>query len=383
MKRIRLKDVFILILVVTLSGVLGLTAGATATAEEIQPLSIEEMELQERLSAQEPAQNAYTEFLLQLSQDQNGDFLYPSTFSGAYMDKETFKLCIALTDTSAAVVDEYDKMFSDPSVVVYKKATYSYNELLEMQRDIEEEYDCITSIGIDEEENVVDVRVSDISLVDGASPSPASLDAEVLPIQISYDSGIQSCADLLRGGDGVTGYTIGMCGTYNGSDALLLCGHGLSKNDSITYNGNDIATVVKVQYNDGQKYDYAIATIDSGADVTMSNRVINAVNYTTITSALSSLPAKNTIVCRYGKNSGFATYTVENNNRTVIVDETVTIKGLVECLRESGSKTVKGDSGGPYYAGHVFYGVTHGYGDTYEYYSPISGVTSLFSVKTS
>lgn len=74
------------------------------------------------LVSQEPAQEAYSEFLTQLPIDEDGDYVYPSTFSGAYLDEETYALCIALTDCSDDVQEQYDHFFSDPSIVVYKEA---------------------------------------------------------------------------------------------------------------------------------------------------------------------------------------------------------------------------------------------------------------------
>ena len=67
-------------------------------------------------------QEAYSEFLTQLPIDEDGDYVYPSTFSGAYLDEETYALCIALTDCSDDVQEQYDHFFSDPSIVVYKEA---------------------------------------------------------------------------------------------------------------------------------------------------------------------------------------------------------------------------------------------------------------------
>ena len=68
------------------------------------------------------SQEAYSEFLTQLPIDEDGDYVYPSTFSGAYLDKETYALCIALTDCSDDVQEQYDHFLSDPSIVVYKEA---------------------------------------------------------------------------------------------------------------------------------------------------------------------------------------------------------------------------------------------------------------------
>lgn len=111
------------------------------------------------LVSQEPAQEAYSEFLTQLPIDEEGDYVYPSTFSGAYLDRETYELCIALTDGSDDVQEQYDHFFSDPSIVVYKEAKYSYNELKEIENILLASYSHTCEIGISEKRNVVEVGI--------------------------------------------------------------------------------------------------------------------------------------------------------------------------------------------------------------------------------
>lgn len=333
----------------------------------------------EIMKRQKPALIAYEEFMSYMEDDGEGNYLYPDSFAGAYLDTDTFSLCILLTDCSEEVTAEYDMFFSDPTIVEYIKAEYSYSDLVKIQNEIMENIKDYKVIGIDPKKNVVSIGV-DRETETRARNRGENIFPKEYPIEIYYTEGVNTCSDELLGGTGVKNYTIGICGTYKGYDAILLCGHQLSVGDSISYNGRDIATVQKVRYADGERYDYAIATIDRGANVRVSKKVYNKTNYTTITHGLETDPISGTLICRYGAESGFATYHVLKPNQTVFADGRTTIKGLVSCRLYSGSESVRGDSGGPFYEDHVFYGVLHGSDGLDTYYSPYSGVTLNFDV---
>lgn len=391
----------ILSILIILSSIFIFTAHAVAKdSHEIEIYSNEDLmegldeDIARMLVSQEPAQEAYSEFLTQLPIDEEGDYVYPSTFSGAYLDKETYELCIALTDCSDDVQEQYDHFFSDPSIVVYKEAEYSYNELKEIENILLESYRDTCEIGISQKENVVKVGI-----IYDTTQICSEVDPE-LPVVFYQQNRVKTAA--LQGGDYIlnknNGYsfTLGMCGTYNGKNAILLCGHGMKVGDKITYDGKEIATVVKVQFADNQKYDYAIATINSGANVVMSNKVLNDVNYTTITSALSNMPLEDSLVCKYGQTQGFGVYRIEEIGISVPVESgssgvIVDIGGLVKCNHFRENWTEKGDSGGPCYSGHILYGTISSFMERNlesapfddMYFSPISGVTSSFRVKTS
>lgn len=342
------------------------------------------------IALQQPAITAHEEFQENLPWDNElGDYIYPSTFAGAYLEKETFKLCIALTDCSDEVKAEYNKYFSDPSIVTYVQVDFSYNDLLEVKEEIKSTYDDVNYIGIDEEKNVVSVGLSNAEAIQEMSKISTQSQK---PIEIFYEEPITLNAKELRGGDAVQSFgykfTLGICGTYDQKDAILLCGHLLSENDGIYFPNifNNIATVVQTKFENDKFYDYGIATIRDGANVTLTNKVLNNALYTTITESKPSKPLIGSQVCRYGATTGFAVYSIANNNAEITVDNletSIKIKGLIACsLGSIGERSKDGDSGGPYYAGHTFYGTHTGGGELYDYFSPIYGVPG-FIVKTS
>lgn len=108
---------------------------------------------------------------------------------------------------------------------------------------------------------------------------------------------------------------------------------------------------------------------------------------TSITSQSSSRPLKGSTVCRYGKDSGFGTSTIESNNTGWPIETATDAKmiyGMIYIKIVTGDNTEPGDSGGPVYIGNVFHGTISSTSNSSGFYfSPISGVPASFSVKTS
>lgn len=52
------------------------------------------------------------------------------------------------------------------------------------------------------------------------------------------------------GGTALSGYTLGICGTYDGQPAFAMCGHGLTSGKSIKYaeDSSVIGTVSRYRY---------------------------------------------------------------------------------------------------------------------------------------
>jgi len=399
-KRVIYRLSFALILLL-LSGIIMLTVSAVSstpqtddTVSNEEPIiaepgnEISDEELANFMELKQPAITAHEEFQEKLVwDDELGDYLYPDTFAGAYLDKETFKLCVALTDCSAQVKAEYDKFFSDPSVITYVEANYSYNDLLEVKEEIKSSYDNYACIGISQSKNVVRVGFSDEATIQEISNVAAR---SAMPVEVYYSEPAIAYTSELRGGDRLDDRTVGVCGTYNGRNAILTCGHGGTYvGQEIYFDGNPIpVTVERVQYADGKSFDFAIAIVYSDSGLTLTNKVINDVKYadgslgsTTITGIKTGFPTEGDM-CKYGATSKFGVYSILESNIEVSY-ETTKIGGLVSCAYTRGSRALPGDSGGPVYSGHTFYGTISGGNDTQMYFSPICGVPSAFSVKTS
>lgn len=325
--------------------------------------------------------DAYGKLLSNFQRDQNGQYIYPDSFSGAYLNAQD-KLCIKLYNYSQETIAQYSQYTGNSSCVCFEKAEYSYNMLTDIMDtvipEIKNSEQNVSCIYIDEMENVIKIGTNNPIM------SANKISEENLPIDYYFEEPSSTAIDM-SGGDGVYGYTIGLCGTYHNQDALLLCGHGLSVGSTLSFTngGSAIATVVAQRYQSDNLYDYAIATVNSGSGITLTNHVYNASNYTSITSLSSTLPLTGSTLCKYGKHTGFGTVTVASNNTVWYPASTsMAIYGMVRCNELNGGSTIHGDSGGPVYAGHVFYGTisSTSSSSTALMVSPSAAVSSMFAV---
>ena len=211
MKKRRIRNLGLALVLLLLSGIIVLTASAMPGAPQatdaasngepviMKPISeMSDEELEDFFELKQAAIAAHEEFQEKLVwDDELGDFLYPDTFAGAYLNQETCKLCVALTDCSDEVKAEYDKYFSDPSVITYVEAEYSYNDLLALKEEIKSTYDNYTSIGISQKKNVVRVGLPDEETIQRMS---AIAMHSAMPVEAYYNEPVVAYANELRGG---------------------------------------------------------------------------------------------------------------------------------------------------------------------------------------
>lgn len=333
---------------------------------------------------EQPALEAYY-MMLDSFETNYGANNYPESYAGAFITDDN-KLCILLVDTSPEICEKYEEFCAYFDEILFKKVEYSYKEL-------EEVFDLVTdnfglsgfsSAYIDVIDNNVKVGVD----IEHSADSSMSMYSNY-PIEIVYEqpAGTEASTELY-GGTPIVGYTLGGCGSFHGKDAVVLCGHSLVEGDTLRLESNNaaFAEVVVQQYATDENYDYAVATINSGANVTLSNLVKNSVNYTTITSQSNRIPAVGSTVCMYGKTGGFGVGKVIATS-SVLYDNILNVVcyGLVKCEWNPGQEAYgAGSSGGPVYSGHVFYGTytgSNGAGGAF-WFSPIGAVPG-FSIKTS
>lgn len=396
-----------------MSVVILLTVSAGAFARESASLPMNTFPVSDTVSEQilkeQPAIRAYEEINTRLGivDPSNPSFPnYPDNFGGAYYEDE--KLHIFLTENTPQTQQEYTSLVSNPSVLVFETANYSYNELYEGTLLIAAEADSsFSSVCVDVPNNEISIGLP----FQQASPQRQSAVAEIsavnassLPISYTYEKQASSSATEIRGGQeiswpkaGSTRYgTVAICGTWQGNDAILTAGHCVIENTTYQLGGKTLGTGVFRQYDMDEFYDYGVIRYTGGSSFTLSNKVLNNANYTTITSTLaSSSGLVGTTVCKYGKTTNFSTGEIKKVNAIVDYGE-VLLYGMTKVIDPDFSGTTigaKGDSGGPVYSGHKLYGiysgdasvVTNGVVTTpsdHYWYSPISGASG-FTVRTS
>lgn len=342
---------------------------------------------------------------------------YPDNFGGAYM--EDLSLHINLTDNRTNEIENHIMPYTDVQIV-YHVVPYSYEELYALSMQIINlNLHNITSIGVNDKENTIDIGINrELFESNGTNLSEKEFLAEQrellqeliskdlkteindifdlsdLPLQLFLETPAYTSATTLTGGRQLkisgtsTSFTLGVCGTYwgnsaSGEPAVLSCGHDMTVGNTIVDNSanRNLGTIEYKKFTANERYDYSIITIDTPSSYTLTNKVANNSSYTTITDiATSNLVG--TTVCKYGYNGEFATGTIVYSDRQVYYNnQNCYIFGLVHVDLESGT-CVGGDSGGPVYSGHDFYGTVSGSGSNRFYYSPITGVQN-FTVKTS
>lgn len=198
----------------------------------------------------------------------------------------------------------------------------------------------------------------------------------------------------LMGGTALSGYTLGICGTYDGQPAFAMCGHGLTSGKSIKYaeDSSVIGTVSRYRYENDRSGDYGIVSI-TNSSFTRTNMVgdpSNPGSQTEITGTINR-PATGLAIIKYGKNGGYAYGNVSSSNTTWYPSAHPDgIHGLVD-VRLSMGRREPGDSGGPIYTADGLFLGTHtgagdedGYGFSHIVFSPYvylrnAGFTALTS----
>lgn len=347
-----------------------------------------------QIAKEQPAINAYDQInsALGIVPASDPSFPnYPDDFGGAYYQSE--KLVICLTDNSSDRQQFYLNLVDNPDVIRFKTVDYSYNNLYSLSLDIADSItSSVSSISVDIPSNEIVVGAPSNAL----SAIPNTISETDAPIKFVEEDQSSVSAEVLGGGKltyGGSYGTVTICGTSKGSNAVLTAGHCVTEGTSYKYNGSTLGTGYYRCYETDHFYDYGIIKV-TGSGQTMTNKVYNNVNYTTITSTKSvSSSLVGTTVCKYGAARGFGTGTVDKVNAVVSYSSGITLYGMskVTFNSDSPNKGYKGDSGSPVYAGHVLYGIYSGDNAktstltdaTYYWFSPINGVgIDIFSVKT-
>lgn len=367
----------------------------TSAADQFPPNTYPtSISVEAQIAKEQPAINAYDQINSALGIVPTSDPSfpnYPDDFGGAYYQNE--KLVICLTDNSSDCQQFYLNLVDNPDVIRFETVDYSYNDLYSLSLDIADSItSSVSSISVDIPSNEIIIGAPS----DDLSAIPNTISETDAPIKFVEEDQSSVSAEVLGGGKltNESGYgTVTICGTSKGSNAVLTAGHCVTEGTSYKYNGSTLGTGYYRCYETEHFYDYGIIKVTSSGQ-TMTNKVYNNVNYTTITSTESvSSSLVGITVCKYGAARGFGTGTVDKVNAVVSYSSGVTLYGMskVTFNSDSPNKGYKGDSGSPVYAGHVLYGIYSGddantstqTDATYYWFSPINGVgIDIFSVKT-
>jgi hypothetical protein len=359
-----------------------------------------------QIEKEKTANYSYEQMVQEFGLSSNSDFHfpnYPNEYGGAYYRDE--KLCVCLTNTNENIQLYFSSLVDHPEILEFVPVKHSYNELYDTSILIAKNMpDGLSSISIDIINNTIDIGVP-YKLGSEQYEIIESRISEILgvanDINIEYSEEQQASISVeLKGGQkicwGSSSFgTLTICGTWQGNAAILTAGHCVTVGSTykhLTSSGSTLGTGSFRKYDSEQFYDYGVVTLPSGysSTFTPTNKVLNSVNYTTITSTLtSSSGLVGTTVCKYGAKKGFGVATINNVDSIVYYSDGTKLYGMTKATFTSGAG-YKGDSGGPIYSGHKLYGIYSGDNAntstltdaTYFWYSPIYGASG-FTVKTS
>lgn len=357
---------------------------------------------------QEEALNAYDALYSRFEQDEDNNYILPDNYAGEYIDDD-YNLVVQLTTDDYS---EYEFLLDEFDCVVFKTVEYSRNELMELAEE--------TRVSIVETENMNNIEyvtscVSnqenkakiDIYTNKPVEESAVFYSSDNLPLEIKYiynedrtssssmsefrtpystnatTATLIGGKSIVEGKLGLTYLTMAVCGTYNGKNAILTCGHGLTKTLSVHCDNVEIGNVYYTKFDDNNYGDFGIITLNDNA--VMTNQVKYQTGTVPITATTNTVP-ENTTCYNYGGASGFTQVKVREAKDVEYTGEGVTIKGLVAADIIYG-QCLSGDSGSPYYTlsngKWTFCGVHSGSNSLDAYFTPYKYIYSVFKVKTS
>ena len=349
---------------VEMFGGTGLSEAGTQPPEEKTEITAltgiaatEEAAFEARMLSQEEALEAHSLLWASFPKDENGwPSSYPEDYAGCYID-EASDLIILLVNPTEKSKAAYKELCGGSDRVKFKAAQYSMKELEACEDTAMELYESgydLVSWGVNEKNNRYRIRVKTENYFSAKSQLNRSNNLSPIVIEPT-DTSIEPTATNLYGGQKcVTSKgngTIGIGGTYNGKDAILIAGHCVSSNGDSVYNSANtkLGTVVRRQYNLWQSGDYAIVQLTSSFKST--NKIwpsFAGAGIISVEGVNPNLPV-GTAIRKYGISSGYSYGTIEDMVTSAIYPD-CTINNLVSAIMTTGSSSaavLDGDSGGP------------------------------------
>ncbi len=306
---------------------------------------------EQEMERQKHAVAAYAALTYSFEMDPQGNYVYPDSFCGAWIEDEY--LVIALKSPDAAVKQRYEKVLIEyEKYVRYVERKYAKNELYDLiekvSAEIRQTYgEPIQSYSLREQENRVEIgvpeellaRLREDGYVDRYAPVIRFTAGDTVNTRVSLKGGM-----AITNTNASISMTLSACGYYGGNNAIITCGHGgQAWLDPIQYGGSLIGYIESKQYSDYGYGDYSIIPASTG-NHSISAKILSY----TVTGWYNSL-AVNTIVKFYGYATGSIGWgQVKDTGAMVYTNDHIHIKGVHKVDIDHGSVT-NGDSGGPFF----------------------------------
>ncbi|MGI6545581.1 MAG: S1 family peptidase [Fastidiosipilaceae bacterium] len=335
--------------------------------------------------------------------DSTGNESYPSDFGGYYIGSDN----LLHVQFVGNMRDKYEAIFKESSLnVVLEEVEYSYNDLDKIAETIFENDKNVLEAYVDTQNNqaaiglprefptinnellannllLKEYQIDEVRPINNLSHNDSYLPYRVFNATPSTNESELWGGDLIGSGNSL--FTLGATGYYQGSSAIVTCGHGLSSGSVVNYNGTRVGSVSFHRYANGMYGDFSIVKL-SYTNHTIVNKAFGPTNSTSSPIRVTgSVPkaVNGQTVYSFGQSSKWKTGTVIQTNMSLRVSG-ITLLGMTKVQYNIPSQA--GDSGGPVYVYNNGYKVCgiHGGGDgTYSHYTPFELISDKgFTVKT-
>ena len=286
--------------------------------------------------SQDAALEAYNGICEGLSIDfsyENNDL--PEELGGFYLDKNV--LVIQLTNTTNEIKNKYLNYCNDFEDVVFEKVEYSYKYLNSLKNTI-----STLSRGYKVYEYFIDVYTNKLIIgVDNTDLESIENISTYSSLPISFVESQPATPTAMQGGEEIVvggRCSIGYFGTFKGKKALLTCGHDNPINTNVTYNGNNIGSVVYQNLNlypmpfpsEGLYWSYGdFSIVDiSNSSVATSNRVVGYGGFTVTIDGTANVVAG--LEVKYaGMKTKYGSGTITSTEVTKLLKQPINFKEYV------------------------------------------------------
>lgn len=336
---------------------------------------------------------------------------YPDDFGGYFIGEDD-RLHVQYVGDNQ---EKYAALFPSLEAVVLEQVDYSYNELQELadfafsesESAIESYVDTVANqaaVGVKFDADIKTITGQDILGNYAASHKKTQISEEIgrlsdselsvladganSPLNVFYANPSVTQSELW-GGDEISGngytFTLGSTGFYQGSSAIVTCGHDLSVGSTLYYGGTRIGEVSFQRFQNDAYGDYSIITLSNTSHIN-SNKAFGPSGSTSFPIRVTgSVPkaGNGQSIYNYGKTTKWKSGRVISTNMTLTVSGVV-LHGMTKVKYNAPSAL--GDSGSPVYIyknGYKLCGIFGGGDGTYCHHTPFELISDkVYSVRT-
>ncbi len=352
MKKIIMTLVCMLLSISVSSSAFATTIEADRLYDQANQLSKQIYQIEQAMLLQQDALSACALFDKNLPIAKNGQIIYPDSYAGRYIDDDGH----LIIQVASSDFTPYEYLQDIYSIVEFKEVEYSTKHLEELIEEYMQTGERFLSIYADTKLNKVVVEV------DAETLTHKSNVRSNLPIIYKKGSASKAVSKTISSGDLLTNkrsnslfdinnhikFSAGFGATYNSSNALIACGHGMNVGDKIYSGLTHIGTVEYVSFSNYCEGDFSIIRMEGNN--TVDNKI--SVGNKEYEYSGTTLPVVGMQIVKETENSGYCAFKISEVDvcQAIYINDTdyVIIKGQTNADRILGV-VQPGDSGGVFW----------------------------------